>query len=173
MVLATLAMTLMMQRLHDSGETLPWIEATAEVADGIADGCVARKLPGMGAEECVSFLVEWAFHESRFDVTKVHDGGAGLGLFGTHQATLGRPVPEDAAGQVEGALELFAISWRVCSKRPYDERASWYAAGGNGCDPEALPEGRAKRTALRAHDISKGRLHSAARLLRVVSKEAH
>lgn len=161
MILPALTMKLMMTRLHESGEVLPWIDSTAEVAEAIAEGCEVRPPPGASGEDCVAFLVEWSWHESRWNKTKVHDNGAGYGLFGTHEATLKRPVPLDARGQVDAALELFDTSWHVCARHPFDERAAWYASGGNGCSKE------------RGLEISRSRMHASASLLRRVLVISH
>jgi hypothetical protein len=150
---ATYVLGLMIAVLQAHGERVPWVDDVLESAEGIADSC-ERGIHGSTPEQCAAVLVEWSFHESRFQKEALHDGGSGYGLFGTHGATLGRPVPLDAAGQVDAALELFEMSWRICADHPIAERAAWYASGGSGCSKE------------RGLAISRSRLHAAAALLR-------
>ena len=79
----------------------------------------------------------------------MHDGGAGLGLFGTHAATLGRPVPPTATGQADAVIELLQTSFRICKEHPLDEKLGWYMAGGNGC------EKRLELSSFRAHETAR------------------
>jgi hypothetical protein len=149
--LSLLALHLMFAIRALYGESDPaWSESYRSTAMGIADACEAAPLPGGGPEWCVAVAVDFAWHESRFRSDASHDRGAGAGLFGTHTATLGRPIPADEAGQAEAFVALMHESFTACHASPLDERAAEYASG--SC------EGR--------RSLSRFRLHEAARLLR-------
>jgi hypothetical protein len=130
----------------------PWADTYRETADGIAVKCEGAPMPGGGKDWCAGLLVEMSWKESRFNPSATHDGGAGFGLFGMQSATLGRKVPEDVEGQVQAAIDLLQISFRICAKHPLDERLSWYMMGGIGCE--------------RRNEMSRFRTHEVARLLR-------
>lgn len=135
------------------GEALaPWSDTYGETAVSIAKGCASAPLAGGGRDWCSALLVEMAWHESRFNQKASHDGGAGYGLFGMQEGTLGRKIPEDTDGQVRAEIELLQTSFRICAKRPLEDRLGWYAAGGNGCEQRL--------------ELSKYRMHAAAQLLR-------
>lgn len=153
MTFATWVLALMtaIRTLYGEAEA-PWADTYRDTADGIASRCQGAPMPGGGREWCAGLLVEMSWHESRFQQDARHDHGAGYGLFGTHEATLGRPVPGDADGQAEAALELLRQSWRICASRPFEDRLGWYAAGGLGCSAR-LP-------------LSRFRIHEAVGLLR-------
>ena len=129
-----------------------WSDTYGETAVAVAKGCESAPLSGGGSDWCAVLLVEQAWHESRFNARASHDHGAGFGLFGMQAGTLGRRVPEDVAGQVMAEIGLLQTSFRICARHPLDERLGWYAAGGNGCE--------------RRLELSKYRMHEAARLLR-------
>lgn len=134
------------------GGTLPWLDFLPVEAEAIAEEASARALPGVSRELTASIYVVMGWHESRFNPRASHDQGAGYGLFGTHEATLGRPVPEDVVGQVTAAHDLLAQSFAICRARPVSERLGWYAAGGDGCE--------------RRLGLSRARVWEAERLLR-------
>ena len=137
----------------DHGEApAPWAESYMDTAVAIADRCADNFVPGGKWKWCVAIAVEMSWQESRFNPQAEHDSGAGLGLFGTHASTLGRPVPKDQAGQVDAFLSLLETSFRICRKHPIEERLGWYAAGGEGCE--------------RRLELSRSRMHEASRLLR-------
>jgi len=132
-----------------------WEDSYKTTAEAIANRCAAAPLPGGGAEWCEAVLVVQAHQESRFNPEAVHDHGQGHGLYGVHEATLGRAVPDDADGQTEAALELLRLSFRACSAQPLDERLAQFASG--YCDQR--------------RPLSRYRLHMAARLLRSTPAE--
>jgi hypothetical protein len=134
MIQAKWVLSLLLAMLAKEPGPLPWMDYLAVEAEAIADEDSHAALPGMSPGLTAALDVVMSWHESRFNPQTLHDHGAGYGLFGTHEATLGRPVPLDVAGQVAAWHELVRISFRICSERPLDERLGWYAAGGNGCE---------------------------------------
>ena len=139
-------------RMQTGEAQAPWAESYIDTASAIAARCTDHSVPGGGRDWCAAVAVYMSWHESRYNPDATHDNGAGLGLFGTHAGTLGRPVPKDSEGQVDAFLELLGTSFRICAKQPIDERLGWYMAGGDGCE--------------RRLDLSTFRMHGAARLLR-------
>jgi hypothetical protein len=154
--LAVLVLTWMF-RMASAESPSPWVDSYGETAVAIAEQSDARPLPGASVRQTAAVLTVWGWREARFNPAAVHDHGLGLGLFGTHHATLGRQVPSWPEGQAEAALELMATSFRICSKHPLEERMSWYSAGGVGCE---------KRNAL-----SRSRMREAAQLFRALPVE--
>ena len=155
MSLYLLALSLIFALFTAHNET-PGVDASElkNAAQAISEQCAAAPLPGLDAEQCVAVVADWAWHESRFDAASTHDHGQGLGLFGTHHATLGHHVSEDATGQTFEAVGLFRRSLAQCASHPLAERLAGYASG--YCD---------RRT-----ELSSYRLHEAARLLREVGR---
>ena len=151
--LVALALTLLQAVFADHHEALPTYAGVTfgPIAVAIAGQCQNAPLAGLDAEGCIAFVVEIGYRESRLDITASHDRGSGHGGWGVHDSTLGRPVPMDAAGQVEAAISLMRTSWAICRKEPLAFRFSWFAAGGRGCD--------------RRHELSAFRMHEAAALL--------
>ncbi len=139
-------------RLEYGEAEAPWSATYETTADAIATRCQDARVDGGGADWCAALAVTMAFHESRFNPDASHDSGAGAGLFGTHAATLGRPVPQEQEGQVDAFLQLFHTSAKICAARPLGDRLGWYAAGGSGCE--------------RRLELSRFRMHQAARLLK-------
>ena len=129
-----------------------FIEFLPVEAEAIAEEDSARPLPGMtpGLTAALDVIMSW--HESRFNSVAIHDHGAGYGLFGTHEATLGRPVPIDVPGQVYAWHELVRISFRVCTCRPLEDWLAWYASGDASCE--------------KRRGLSRSRMWEAERLLR-------
>jgi hypothetical protein len=133
---------------HEQGYT----DFLPVIAESFAEEASARPLPGMTPGLTASLDVIMAWHESRFNSTALHDHGAGYGLFGTHAATWGAPIPIDVPGQVWAWHELAKMSFKICSERPLSEKLGWYMWGGEGCE---------KRLGM-----SRSRVYEAERLLR-------
>lgn len=134
MIFSKWVLTLILVMLAKEPMSLPYIDYLPVEAEAIAEEDSARPLPGMtpGLTAALDVIMSW--HESRFNPQAIHDHGAGYGLFGTHAATLGRPVPLDVPGQVYAWHELVRISFRVCAERPLAEKLGWYMMGGEGCE---------------------------------------
>lgn len=77
-------------------------------------------------------LVALARYESVFDPNAWGDRGHGdsHGLYQQQRFGLLSDVGEATAV----ALSQIRISMRICRGRPVEERLTWYAAGGNGCE---------------------------------------
>jgi hypothetical protein len=129
-----------------------WAESYDVTAAAIAQACKGGPLAGGGADWCASVLVVMGWHESRYNPDAEGDSKSAAGVWQSHALTLGRPIPKDVPGQAEAALELLSTSFRICGAQPLDERLGWYARGGLGCS--------------RRLDLSRFRMHEAARLLR-------
>lgn len=131
---------------------LPWADQLPAEAEAIAAEASSHPLPGVTPAFTAALDTVMGWHESRFNPQATHDQGSGYGLFGTHGSTLGREVPKDLLGQVGALHELMSMSFRICQARPLEERAGWYAAGGEGCE--------------RRLGLSRARVWEAQRLLR-------
>ena len=127
-----------------------FVEFLPVEADAFAEEASARPLPGMTPGLTAALDVVMAWHEARFNSTALHDHGAGYGLFGTHAATWGAPIPIDVPGQVWAWHSLAKMSMRVCADKPREERLAQYMSG--SCEKRA--------------GMSRGRVWEAERLLR-------
>jgi hypothetical protein len=115
----------------------PWAYSYGETSTAIADAANADPLSHDpdGAVKTAAILIALAKHESDFHPNAIGDHGASLGLFQIQPPTAKVDgtlllVPRTAAPV---AIDLIRTSFRVCGKRPWEERLAWYAAGGNRC----------------------------------------
>jgi hypothetical protein len=154
MITSQWVLTLLLAMLAHEPGPLPWLDYLPAEAEAIAEEDSARPLPGMTPGLTAALDVVMAWREARFNPHALHDHGAGYGLFGTHEATLGRPIPLDVAGQLVAWHSLARVSFRIClgEGRDRSEVLGWYAAGGERCE---------RRLAL-----SRSRVWEAQRLLR-------
>ena len=115
----------------------PWAYSYGETSTAIAEAANADPLSHdpEGAIRTASILIAMAEHESAFHPNAIGDHGASLGLFQIQPPTARVDgtlllVPRTAAPV---AIDLIRTSFRVCGKRPWEERLAWYAAGGDHC----------------------------------------
>lgn len=139
-----------------------WLSEYWEEAVAISVASEARPLfrgdeVASGAERTAAVLVAVAFEESRFRANATGDHGQSRSAWQVSRYW-GEPVTID--GQALLALDLMRESFRVCRARPVEERLSWYAAGGSGCDRGHAASVRRMRLAERLL-ASLGRRHDA------------
>lgn len=112
----------------------PWKASYEETAKAIVDG--AKQVPlfdgPMAVERTIALDASLAWFESRFNPNAIGDHGKSRGLY---QVQYIGP-DEGVTAQTVRANRMMLQSFKICSKRPLEERLAWYASGGNGCDRE-------------------------------------
>jgi hypothetical protein len=91
-----------------------------------------------GVERTSDLLVAMIWFESRYDSERVGDDGSSCGAYqispGTAQLTC-EELKDPEIGTTT-AMRLIRESFAICKDRPFRDRLSWYAHGGNGCASE-------------------------------------
>lgn len=120
-----------------------WSESYPELASAIVEAAEEHPLfqGEDGVEETALLLVAVAKYESEFNADARGDGGASLGAWQIGRSHAPAAELLDPRTGAKHALRLFEASFRICRKRPFEERLGWYAWGRDGCD-HALDKSR-------------------------------
>ena len=122
----------------------PWIDTYAHTAQVLADNAEANPFTGKQGPDVVftaAILTEWAAEESRYNPDARGDSGHSLGILQVNPWTAdpvhgGKEELLTVETSVPIALSLMHVSFKVCHRKPIEQRLAQYAYG-RDCDTRA------------------------------------